>query len=82
MGNDQWYTVEGDGKGGAKLRTEAEYTSANAGEADRLTEVRVDRAKELAGGKMRLHIAEGRTQQVSGWASAKMLICHSKTCGG
>jgi len=81
MGETSWYTVHGDGKGGAKLRMEAEYTSADAGEVRHLEEVRVDKAKELAGGKMRLHIIETRSQKITGWASAKMLICQSKICG-
>ena len=45
--------VRGDGKGGAKLRKEAEYTSPEAGEAILGATVRVDKAKELPNGKFR-----------------------------
>lgn len=81
------FTVQGDGKGGAKLRQDAEYSSAAAGEISRLAEVRVNKVKELAGGKMRFHIVEVRNtkgtggKSPTGWASAKMLQCHSKSCG-
>ena len=81
MGPNAWYTVEGDGKGGSKLRQEAEYSSAEAGEAQRLSIVRVDKVKELANGKLRAHICEvkkGSGRPCVGWCAAKMLICETK----
>ena len=50
LGEGCLYTVIGDGKGGCKLRSEPEYTSAAAGEADLGAVVTVDRVLQLPGG--------------------------------
>ena len=78
------YTVVGDGKGGAKLRAEANLKSADAGEAPIGAEVRIDKMQELATGeKLRAHICEsrGKRQVPVGWTTAMLLSCFSKQCG-
>jgi len=76
MGPNSWFTVMGDGKGGAKLRKEASYTSAGAGEAKLGGTVRIDLATQLPNGKLRFHICEPKDQ--AGWASSPMVKCQTE----
>jgi len=79
MGPEAWFTVQGDGKGGAKLRQEAEYSSENAGEAPRLAVVRVNIIKEMANGKLRAHICEEKEgNEINGWCSMNLLQCQTE----
>jgi len=72
--------VVGDGKGGGVvLRQEASFDSLKAGTVAAGVKVRVEKACEVGGERLRVKIAEPK--DCVGWTTARMLICGSGNCG-
>ena len=75
IGTEAWFEAFGDKA--LKLREAAEMDSPECDTHCESKRVRADKVKEIEGNKMRVHLVE----PVVGWASAKLLVCTSGTCG-